>query len=52
MAKAIYLKYKDVKVPGDQTYAEAVLDDFRRFREQGVTHPDMEKIERLLKKSP
>jgi tetratricopeptide (TPR) repeat protein len=51
-AKAIYLKFKDVKVPGEQTFAESVLDDFRRFREQGVTHPDMEKIERLLKKSP
>lgn len=51
-AKAIYLKFKDVQVPGEQTFAESVLDDFRRFREQGVTHPDMEKIERLLEKSP
>jgi len=31
-----------------QTFSEEVLDDFKQFRDAGVTHPDMEKIEALL----
>jgi tetratricopeptide (TPR) repeat protein len=32
----------------DQTFAEAALEDFRRLREAGVTHPDMAKVEEML----
>jgi tetratricopeptide (TPR) repeat protein len=48
-AKAIYLENKDAKF-GDsgQTFSNEVLDDFKQFREAGLTHPDMEKIEALL----
>jgi hypothetical protein len=47
-AKTIYLKYRDVKAPGNQTFAHAMLDDFKQFRKHGLTHPDRERIERLL----
>lgn len=31
------------------TFAESVLEDFARLRERGITHPDMAKVELLLK---
>jgi hypothetical protein len=39
-AKVIYLENKDAK--------ESVLHDFQELEEEGVTHPDMEKIKALL----
>ena len=48
-AKAIYLENKNAKLPGDErTFSQAVLDDFKKLEEAGVTHPDMEKIKSLL----
>jgi hypothetical protein len=48
-AKAIYLENKNAKLPGDErTFSQAVLDDFKKLEEAGVTHPDMEKIKALL----
>ncbi|HEV3121787.1 MAG TPA: hypothetical protein VGY53_07790, partial [Isosphaeraceae bacterium] len=47
-AKNVYSEYKDVKLGAGQTFAQAVLDDFRLFRQKGLTHPDMEKIEKML----
>jgi tetratricopeptide (TPR) repeat protein len=48
-AKAIYLENKDAKIREDKrTFSQAVLDDFKKLEEAGVTHPDMEKIEALL----
>jgi tetratricopeptide (TPR) repeat protein len=48
-AKAIYLENKDAKLRDEQqTFSEEVLDDFKQFRDAGITHPDMEKIEALL----
>jgi tetratricopeptide (TPR) repeat protein len=48
-AKAIYLENKDAKLPyGHETFSDEVLDDFKQFREAGITHPDMEKIDALL----
>ena len=36
---------------GGKTVAETVLDDFKPFRALGITHPDMAKIEKLLRGS-
>jgi tetratricopeptide (TPR) repeat protein/WD40 repeat protein len=47
-ARAIYLKYRQVELSPKQTFAAAALEDFKELRQQGVTHPDMERIERLL----
>ena len=48
-AKAIYLENKDARLGDEQqTFSEEVLDDFKQFRDAGITHPDMEKIEALL----
>jgi len=48
-AKAIYLENKDARLrDSGQTFSSEVLDDFKQFREAGLTHPDMEKIEALL----
>lgn len=58
-AKAIYLKNKDAEIPDDKggddehadderTFKQAVLDDFKKLEEAGVTHPDMEKVKALL----
>jgi hypothetical protein len=55
-AKAIYVATKDLKWPsgaGGTTFGDEVLNDFKTFRQKGLTHPDMEKIEALLRtKSP
>ena len=50
-ARDLYLANRTNKLNDKQTFAEAVLDDFRRFREKGLNHPDMEKIEKLLRDS-
>jgi tetratricopeptide (TPR) repeat protein len=52
-AKSIYLENKDAKLRDDQqTFTQEVLDDFRRFRDAGLKHPDMEKIVALLTATP
>ncbi|MBO0695046.1 MAG: tetratricopeptide repeat protein [Verrucomicrobia bacterium] len=48
-AKAIYLENKDKNLPdGSGTFTAEVLDDFRQFEQEGISHPDMEKIKALL----
>ncbi len=48
-AKAIYLENKNAKLRDDErTFSQAVLDDFKKLEEAGVTHPDMEKIKALI----
>ena len=34
---------------GGNTFAKTVLEDFKQFRVKGITHPDMAKIEKLLR---
>jgi tetratricopeptide (TPR) repeat protein len=46
-AKAIYLNYKDKKLPDGRSFKQGVLDDFKEFRKRGINHPDMKKIEKL-----
>ena len=48
-ALASYTENKDVKLPDGRTFAEAVLADFKKLRAKGLDHPDMAKIEQLLK---
>lgn len=48
-ALVIYTENKDTKLDGAKLFAQAVLDDFKQFRAQGITHPDMAKIEKLLR---
>jgi len=50
-AEAIYRQHARDKVNDQQTFAEAVLDDFAKLRERGIDHPDMKKIETLLRTS-
>jgi hypothetical protein len=48
-AKTIYLENKNAKIADDKrSFSQAVRDDFKEFREAGITHPDMEKIQALL----
>ena len=47
-AKGLYLKHARTKVNASQTFAEAVLVDFREFRKHGLDHPDLKRIEALL----
>src|SRR4029453_2961977 len=47
-AKVIYLENKDAKLHDGRAFSQTVLDDFKEFREAGITHPDMEKIKALL----
>jgi hypothetical protein len=52
IVKAIYLENKAAKFrDSGQTFSNEVLDDFKQFREAGLTHPDVEKIEALLTKT-
>ena len=48
-AKAIYRQHPRDKVNDRQTFAEVVLDDFAKLRQRGIVHPDMKKIEKLLR---
>jgi len=47
-AKALYLENKGAKFHDGQAFSQAVLDDFKEFKDAGITHPDMEKIKALL----
>lgn len=47
-AKAIYLENKKARVRDGPTFIQSVLDDYKEFKEAGITHPDMEKIKALL----
>jgi len=48
-AKAMYLENKDAKIADDKRpFSQVVLDDFKEFRDAGITHPDMEKIQALF----
>jgi tetratricopeptide (TPR) repeat protein len=47
-AVQIYQQYKDEMISDTQSFGAAVLEDFRLFRAQGVSHPDMERVEQLL----
>jgi tetratricopeptide (TPR) repeat protein len=48
-ARAIYLQHAQEKVNDRQTFAEGVLDDFAQLRQRGIDHPDINRIEALLK---
>lgn len=48
-AETIYRQHARDKVNDRQTFAEAVLDDFAKLRQRGIDHPDMQKIEKLLR---
>lgn|GEM_PF-4634421 len=50
-AAKLYLANPAEKLPifGGKTFAEFVLEDFKQFRAKGITHPDMAKIEKLLR---
>ncbi|WP_295386374.1 tetratricopeptide repeat protein [uncultured Thiodictyon sp.] len=47
-AQAIYRVHAHDQV-NDGTFAAAVLDDFAKLRQRGIDHPDMKRIEALLK---
>ena len=50
-AAKFYLANPAEKLPvfGGKTVAAVVLEDFQQFRAKGITHPDMAKIEKLLR---
>ena len=51
-AKALYLENKDAKLYNGGVFSQAVLDDFKELQDEGITHPDMEKIKALLTTKP
>ncbi|MFO1430502.1 MAG: hypothetical protein U1F76_10250 [Candidatus Competibacteraceae bacterium] len=51
-AEAIYSQHARDKVNDQQTFAEAVLDDFAKLRQRGIDYPDMKKIEAMLHATP
>jgi len=48
-AQAIYLRYRDKTVSDGRSFKQAVLDDFKEFRQRGIDHPDMSRIEALMR---
>jgi hypothetical protein len=46
-AKIIYLQLKD-KPYGDATYGTTFLEDLEVLEKEGITHPDVAKIRKLL----
>ena len=52
-AREIYHGNKDVKINGGrQTFGEVVLEDFEKFRDKGIEHPDLMRIEALMQSTP
>jgi hypothetical protein len=47
-AEKVYRQFRAAKVDDKRTFAQATLEDFAEFRKEGLTHPDMEKVEKLL----
>ena len=47
-AEDIYLENKNTRLSDSRSFREHVLDDFRQFRSKGLSHPDMDRVERLL----
>ncbi|MFO1430386.1 MAG: tetratricopeptide repeat protein [Candidatus Competibacteraceae bacterium] len=50
-AKAIYRQHARDEIDDQRTFAATVLDDFAKLRQHGIDHPDMKKIEVLLRTS-
>ena len=48
-AEEIYRRHATVKLDEKRTFAEAVLDEFAELRKAGIDHPDMAKIEGMLR---
>ena len=46
-ALAIYQRYQDIAVGDGRSFKQAILNDFKEFRQKGLTHADMKKIEAL-----
>ena len=51
MAVATYLKNEDVPVGDGQTFADVALADFGQFRAMKMTHPEMDRMERLIRQT-
>jgi len=47
-AKPLYLDNKDKKLADGRSFKQAVLDDFKEFRQHGLQHPDIKRIESAL----
>ncbi|PZN82422.1 MAG: hypothetical protein DM484_06390 [Candidatus Methylumidiphilus alinenensis] len=50
-AWAIYKEYKDAKLDNGQTFANIVLDDFKKLRNNGIINSEMAQIERFFQDS-
>ncbi len=48
-AKEVYEKYRDQNLSGETKFREAFLNDLTELENLGITHPDVEKIRKLLK---
>ncbi|GJM33841.1 MAG: hypothetical protein DHS20C18_28420 [Saprospiraceae bacterium] len=47
-AKALYEQWKDQPFNEEKTFREAFLEDLQEFETAGITHPDVEKVRKLL----
>jgi hypothetical protein len=47
-AKALYLKFKAVKLNGTKTFAEVMREDFATLRKRGFNNPHLAEIEALM----
>ncbi|MEQ1720524.1 MAG: tetratricopeptide repeat protein [Nitrosomonas sp.] len=46
-ARAIYQRYQNIAIGDGRSFKQAILDDFKEFRQKGLVHADMKKIEAL-----
>ncbi len=49
-AKNIYMEYKAKPFKDSMNFSDAFLQDLLELEKAGITHPDMEKIRKLLQK--
>ena len=48
-AKSLYLENRSVQLGNGLSFARVVFLDFRELRDNGISHPDMVRIEKLLR---
>jgi len=44
----VYKEGFGIKI-GDKAFQQYILEDFETFKKKGIIHPDMDKIEKIIK---
>lgn len=48
-ALQVWEEYKDRQLPNSQTFGAAMLVDFQTLREEGIHHPDFDRLAEIIR---